>query len=158
MACSGPKNDPTVDLICWDQVATELERRGLLSEPGTFLFTDSWERSAHLALATRGKAPVACYNLEPRSFNFWSTPEEWVGRDGIFVEADRRPGQLAHYDNFFRSYQSIGKVPIVRNGAVLHEVYLYRGTYQTWGFPFDGRLRAKSPRLTAVGQPAADRR
>ena len=89
-----PKHDPNADRICWDQVASELERRGLLTEPRTFLFTDSWDRSAGLALATRGKAPVACYHLEPRSYSFWSRPEDWVGRDGIFVESVRAPGAL----------------------------------------------------------------
>ena len=64
LASSRRGNDPTVEQICWDQVANELERRGLLGESNTFLFTDSWDRSARLALATRGKAPVACYNLE----------------------------------------------------------------------------------------------
>ena len=86
-----PNNDLTADKICWDEVASELERRGLLTEPRTFLFTDSWDRSAGLALATRGKAPVACYHLEPRSYSFWSRPEDWVGRDGIFVESERAP-------------------------------------------------------------------
>ncbi|GAC1469782.1 MAG: hypothetical protein NVSMB9_14030 [Isosphaeraceae bacterium] len=147
-----PRNDPTVELICWDQIANELERRGLLAEPGTFLFTDSWDRSAKLALATRGKAPVACYNLDPRSFSYWSRPEDWVGRDGIFVEDDRRPGRLAHYAQFFKTYESIGAARIVRRGALVREVYLYRGTCQTWAFPFDGRLRAGSPRPKAVSR------
>ena len=40
-----PKHDPDADRVCWDQVANELARRGLLNEPRTFLFTDSWERA-----------------------------------------------------------------------------------------------------------------
>ena len=149
-----PRHDPTVDLICWDQVAADLDRRGLLDEPGTFFFTDSWDRSAMLALATRGKVPVTCYNLEPRSYNFWSRPEDWVGRDGIFVESDRRPGELAQYAKFFRQYEPIGTARVVRRGLVVREVRLYRGTYQTWPFPFDGRLRAlaQSPKSVAASR------
>ncbi len=98
-----PKHDLTADRICWDEVASELERRGLLTEPRTFLFTDSWDRSAGLALATRGKAPVACYHLEPRSYSFWSRPEDWVGRDGIFVESVRAPGALSRYNQILRA-------------------------------------------------------
>ncbi len=41
-----PEGDPTVGLIGWDQLAAELEQRGLLGDPKTFLFTDSWHRSA----------------------------------------------------------------------------------------------------------------
>jgi hypothetical protein len=141
-----PKHDPSADSVCWDQVASELERRGLLSEPRTFLFTDSWERSAGLALATRGKAPVTCYHLEPRSYSFWSRPEDWVGRDGIFIESVRAPGALSNYKRFFAQYESIGTVQIVRRGVFLREVYLYRGTNQTGPFQFDGRFRARAER------------
>jgi 4-amino-4-deoxy-L-arabinose transferase-like glycosyltransferase len=141
-----PKNDPTADMICWDEVAGELRRRGLLTEPRTFLFTDSWDRSAGLALATRGKAPVVCYHLEPRSYSFWSRPEDWVGRDGIFIESVRVSGALSHYKPFFTRYESIGTVRIHRRGIFVREVYLYRGTNQTWPFPFDGRFREREER------------
>jgi hypothetical protein len=153
-----PKHDPDADRICWDQVATELERRGLLAEPRTFLFTDSWERSAGLALATRGRAPVACYHhLEARSYSFWSRPEDWVGRDGIYVETVRVPGALANYTRFFARYESIGSVRIVRRGVFLREVYLYRGTNQICPFPFDGRFqkRHRSRRQSQMDGPLA---
>ncbi len=150
-----PKHDPSADLICWDQVASELERRGLLSDPKTFLFTDSWDRAAGLALAMRGKAPVACYHMEARSFSLWSRPEDFVGRDGIFIESVRAPGALSRYHQFFARYEPIGTVQIVRRGVVLREVYLHRGTNQSWPFPFDGRVRelAKRPKIDR-GSPA----
>ena len=147
-----PKYDPTVELICWDQVAGELGRRGLLDDPKTFLFTDSWDRSARLAFATRGKTPVACYNVEPRSYGFWSRPEDWVGRDGIFVEDERRPGRLAQYGQFFKKYEPIGTAKVVRKGTLVREVYLYRGTCQTWAFPFDIQQRPKSAQPKAVSR------
>jgi 4-amino-4-deoxy-L-arabinose transferase-like glycosyltransferase len=138
-----PKHDPTVNLFCWNQVAAELARRGLLAEPSTFLFTDSWDQSAALALATRGKAPVACYNIEARSYSFWSRPEDWVGRNGIFIESVRVPGVFSRYNRFFARYESIGTVPIIRRGTLVREVYLYRGTCQTRPFPFDGRFQKR---------------
>jgi hypothetical protein len=150
-----PKHDVTADMSCWDEVVRELQRRELLTDPRTFLFTDSWDRSAGLALATRGKAPVACYHLEPRSFSFWSRPEDWVGRDGIFIESVRAPGALSRYHKFFARYESIGTVRIVRRGALVREVYLYRGTHQTWPFPFDGRVRELAQRpKTESSSPA----
>jgi len=150
-----PKHDPTAGLICWDEVASELQRRGLLTEPRTFLFTDSWDHSAGLALATRGKAPVACYHLEPRGYSFWSRPEDWVGRDGIFIERVRTPGALSRYNQFFARYESIGTARIVRRGVFIREVYLYRGTYQIWPFPFDGRFQERAQRpKTESGSPA----
>ena len=92
---------------------------------------------------------MACYHVEPRSYSFWSRPEDWVGRDGIFVESVRVPGALSRYNQFFARYESIGTVRIVRRGVFIREVYLYRGTYQTWPFPFDGRFRKLAQRREA---------
>ncbi len=139
-----PGVDPTNEPIAWDQVAAELRRRGLIGKPNTFFFTDSWNRSASLALALRDQAPVACYQLEPRSFNLWSRPEDWVGRDGIFIEDDRRPGQLSHFNQWFLQYEPIGTVKVERRGHLVREVYLYHGHTQSWPFPFDGRLKARA--------------
>jgi 4-amino-4-deoxy-L-arabinose transferase-like glycosyltransferase len=150
-----PQHDLPADRSDWDQVANELERRGLLNEPRTFLFTDSWDRSAGLALATRGKAPVACYNVEPRSYSFWSRPEDWLGRDGIFIESVRPARARSRYDRFFARYESIGTVRIVRRGVFIREVYLYRGTCQSRPFPFDGRFQRLALRPIAERGSAA---
>jgi hypothetical protein len=136
------KHDVTGGASGWDQIASELERRGLLNEPRNFLFTDSWDRSA------RGKVPVTCYNVEPRSYAFWSRPEDWVGRDGVFIESTRVPDTFPRYGQFFARYESIGSVQIFRRGIFVREVYLYRGTNQDRPFPFDGRVRE----LTLRGQ------
>ena len=146
---SGQHAQQDRELVERADVASELERRGLLSEPRTFLFTDSWDRSAGLALATRGKVPVACYHLEPRGYLFWSRPEDWVGRDGIFIESVRAPGALSRYHRFFTRYEPIGSVPIVRRGVFLREVYLYRGTDQICPFPFDGRFQKRAQRIAS---------
>ena len=69
-----------------------------------------------------------------------------MGRDGIFVESDRRPGDLAQHAKFFRHDELIGTAQVVRRGLVVRELTLYRGTYQTWPFPFDGRFRALAQR------------
>ena len=58
--------DPSVDTIRWGQIAGELARRGLLDDPGMFLFTDCWRFSAELAMAVEGKAAVACFHRDAR--------------------------------------------------------------------------------------------
>ena len=149
-----PNHDPNAELICWDQVASELERRGLLSEPRTFLFTDSWDRSAGLALATRGKPQWPATTSNPGATYFGAVPKTgWAAMESS-SRASERPA-LSRYHRFFTRYEPIGTVPIVRRGVLLREVYLYRGTYQTCPFPFDGRFRdrARRPRIRR-GSPA----
>ena len=51
--------DPTLDLYGWDQVAREIRARGLVEDPGTFLFTRFWYQSAQLAHAMDDAHPGA---------------------------------------------------------------------------------------------------
>ncbi len=152
-----PALDPTVDTIRWDQIARELRKRGLLGDPNTFLFTDSWRFSAELAMATRGEASVACFHRDSRSFTFWSRPEDWVGRDAIFVRVDDGSVDADVYTPWFTRIELLGKFPIVRGGISLLGVRLYRCVRLTDPFPFgysgSGPIpRPQKPRAL-VGEP-----
>ena len=128
--------DPTVDTIRWDQIASELDRRGLLDDPGTFLFTEGWRFSAELAMATNRPETVACFHRDSRSFTFWSRPEDWVGRDGIFVRVEDALAVAENYAPWFTRIEPIATFPIVRAGVPLQTVNLYRCVNLTEPFPF----------------------
>ena len=49
--------DPTLDLYGWDQVAREIHSRGLVENPGTFLFTRFWYQSASSPMPWMGSIP-----------------------------------------------------------------------------------------------------
>jgi Dolichyl-phosphate-mannose-protein mannosyltransferase len=133
-----PKVDPTVDMYGWDQVSTELGRRGLLDDPKVFLFSRSWFTSGHLAFATRKSGvPVLCYNhKDARSFAFWSRPDEWVGRDGILVSVDEANYEPACYERFFERIEPLGQFEVERLGGPIRKVRLYRCVRQLVAFPF----------------------
>jgi hypothetical protein len=146
-----PAGDPTFEAFGWDQVARELDRRGLLGRPDTFLFTGHWYLSAQLAFAIRDETPVLCYSgHDARGFAYWSDPERWVGRDGILVALDDRSTEPACFDRWFARIEPIGRFPLVRSGAPVRQVRLFRCTRQVRAFPFDGRESpAPEPRLAA---------
>jgi hypothetical protein len=143
--------DPTVDTIRWGQIAGELERRGLLDAPGTFLFTDCWRFSAELEMATHRQASVACFHRDSRSFTFWSRPEDWVGKDGIFISVPDGMAGAKNYLPWFRKVEPIATFPIVRAGVPLQYVSLYRCVTMTDPFPFGftgpGPVPLPKPRL-----------
>src|SRR5581483_293899 len=94
--------DPTLDTFGWDELAGELDRRGLLDDPDTFLFTSKWYHSGQLAFATGARAPVLCYSTrKPLGFAQWSRPEQWVGRDGILVVVNHSSTEPAAFDRWF---------------------------------------------------------
>ncbi len=131
-----PAADPTVDTIRWDQIARELKRRGLLDDPGTFLFTDYWCFSAALAMATRLETPVACFHRDARAYTLWSRPEDWLGRDGIYVRLEDGPNQPAGYAPWFTRIEPLAAIPIVRATVTVETVRLYRCVRQTDPYVF----------------------
>ncbi|GAC1473355.1 MAG: hypothetical protein NVSMB9_21840 [Isosphaeraceae bacterium] len=148
--------DPTADLVGWKTVADELRRRGLLDQPGTFLFTGSWYQSGQLAFATRGSTtPVLCYHAwDARGFAFWSRPEEWVGHDGIYVLVNGQAKDSDRYNPWFTKVEPLGGFEVHRAGASVREVSLYRCVRQRVPFPFDdlgrtvhSKKRRHDPRL-----------
>jgi hypothetical protein len=132
--------DVTLDFYGWDEIARELKRRGLLDQPGSFLFTSSWYYSGQLAFATRASStPVLCYHgWDARSFAFWSRPEDWVGRDGILVAINHHINEPACYQRYFTRLESIGEFDVVRAGGPVRNVRLFRCVRQIVAFPFDG--------------------
>ena len=140
--------DPTSDLIGWDRIAEELGRRGLLDDPDSFLFTSTWYHSGQLAFSTRrSDVPVLCYHpWDARSFAFWSKPSDWVGRDGILVSVNNRPGEPDCFEKWFRRIEPLGTFEIDRHGASVRKVRLYRCLSQIAPFPFDDLGATLSPK------------
>ena len=148
--------DRTVNTIRWGQIVRELRQRGLLDEPGTFLFTDYWQFSAALEMATERAAPVACFFRDARSFTYWSKPQDWVGRDGIFVRVEDGLADADFFAPWFTRIEPLSAFPIVRAGFPMQTVRLYRCVQQTepflFGFAGPGRVPRPSAR-TKPGQP-----
>jgi 4-amino-4-deoxy-L-arabinose transferase-like glycosyltransferase len=142
-------HDPTLDLYGWEQIARELTQRGLVGEPGTFLFTSKWYHSGQLAFATGARSPVLCYSArKPLGFAQWSRPEEWVGRDGILVVVNHSSTEPAAFDRWFERIEFLGHFTVDRAGAEVKRVRLYRCVRQTRPFPYAG-LDPEAPRLAA---------
>jgi 4-amino-4-deoxy-L-arabinose transferase-like glycosyltransferase len=140
--------DPTAEFFGWDQVADQIKHRGLLSQPGTFLFTGIWYNSGHLGYATRDlDVPVVCYNPgDARSFAFWSQPVDWVGRDGVLVSSKESPVEPACYAPWFEKIEPAGEVDIVRAGKVVRTLCLFRCEKQIAPFPFEyGNVPRRRP-------------
>ena len=134
-----PSQDPTVDLVGWDQVAAELGRRGLLDDPRAFLFTGKWYHSGQLAFATGNRVPVLCYNPKgAHNFAYWSRPESWVGRDGILVVVNASDVEPQAYAPWFRRIEAVGDFEVTRAGGPIRAIHVYRCVEQLRPFPFDG--------------------
>jgi 4-amino-4-deoxy-L-arabinose transferase-like glycosyltransferase len=130
------EKDPTVDLVRWDEIGRELKRRGLLDDPKVFLMTDSWRYSSQLAMGTDSALPVACYELDSRSYSFWSKPDDWVGRSALFVRTIEASATPEHFAPYFSKIERLEPIAIVRGGRQMQTVELYRCIHQTDAYHF----------------------
>ena len=132
------KLDPTADLYGWDQIAEEIQQRGLLKPPGTFLFTGTWYYSGQMAFATRTIGePVLCYNRrDPHNFAVWSCPEDWVGHDGLLVSVDGAKHEPACFARYFERIDPPVEFTVTRHGREVRRIRLFRCVRQIAPFPF----------------------
>jgi hypothetical protein len=141
-----PGKDPTADISGWESVTRELEKRGILDEPNSFLFTNRWYDSGQLAFTTAGRIPVACYNsIDARGFAFWSRPEDWVGKTGYMIVAEE-PDEVQvrkEFESFFTRIEKVGEFRMDRGGHPFRPVTIYRCVNQKHPYPFTYKLQAK---------------
>ena len=118
--------DPTAEISGWESVAADLDARGILSRPNTFLFTNRWFNSGQLAFAVRNRIPVVCYNAtDARGFAFWSRPEEWVGKDGVLIDLDDTVDSSGDYERYFQTVTSVASTSMQRSGRPFRKVRIY---------------------------------
>lgn len=138
--------DPTADVSGWAAVADELDRRGLLAEPNTYLCTNLWYDSGQLAFAVRGRGvPVACFHtFDARGFAFWSRPEDYVGKTGLLVFTDGPDDAVIakEYGGVYRSFTRVAEFDTTRGGRPFRRVRVFRGEEQLRPYPFDYKLAA----------------
>ena len=128
--------DPTLDMCGWTSVARELDRRGLLNQPHTFLFTDHWYDSGQLAFAVRNRYPVLCYNTDGAASPTGRGRRTGSGRTGcLFASANARTTRGA-YKRYFQRVELVAEFPMTRNGDPLRRVRVYRCVHQFQPFPF----------------------
>jgi 4-amino-4-deoxy-L-arabinose transferase-like glycosyltransferase len=132
-----PFRDPCIEISGWESVARELEARGFVDRPNTFLFTNHWFNSGHLAFAVRNRIPVVCYRQgDARGFAYWSQPEDWLGQDGILIDAEEQHDLREIYAPYFDEIQRLEPIQMTRGGHPFRSVEVYLCTRQLRPFPF----------------------
>jgi hypothetical protein len=138
--------DPCREFSGFESLAEELKKRGLVDEPNTFLFTNCWDDSGHVALAIGNCKPVLCYHKgDARGFAFWSRPEDWVGMDGILIILDDAPGYPNHYERYFDRIELEAEFSMTRAGKPYRNVRVFRCIHQKEPYPFDYEPREPRP-------------
>ena len=129
------KDDPSVELIDIKQL-----RRGFTESPvlfqalnnSSFIFTNQYYLGGYISMAVAPLTdiPVTCFGDDVRGFAYWSQPEEWLGRDGLYITIEKFQQiswLTSTYSYYFRDFQEIGTIPIKRGGTITAIFHIYRG-------------------------------
>ena len=131
-----PGNDASIDLVDVVQL-----RQNFAASPqllaalknADFIFSNRFHMAGHIGMALTPLAPVpvTCFDKrDVRGFAFWSTAEQWVGKDGLYLTSDKfqtEQNSAADYVPYFQQFEKLGELPLRRGGVVVDKFHVYRG-------------------------------
>ncbi|NER97982.1 MAG: 4-amino-4-deoxy-L-arabinose transferase [Symploca sp. SIO1B1] len=128
------KDDPSTELIDIMQLRRGFQESPMLNQAlqdSGFVFTNGFYLGGMvgMALSPITTTPITCFGEDVRGFAFWSEPEEWLGKEGLYVTIERFHDLFELTDSYrpyFSSFQEIATVPIRRGGAVTEVFHVYQ--------------------------------
>ena len=96
-----------------------------------FVFTNRYYLGGQIGMAIEPifHKPITCFDEDLRGFAFWSKPNQWLGKNAIYLgtktfevdlDADKR------YPSYFQKMTKLGEVPILRGGEVVETFSVYQ--------------------------------
>ncbi|MBR8827986.1 MAG: glycosyltransferase family 39 protein [Gomphosphaeria aponina SAG 52.96 = DSM 107014] len=132
-----PKNDPSTELIDIRQL-----RRGFTDSPvlsaalanSHFVFTNAYYLGGliEMALQPLTAIPVTCFSEDLRGFAFWWQPDQWIGKDALYITLERfhqMPQLTNEFRRYFKYFEEIGTIPMKRGGVVTEVFHVYQATH-----------------------------
>jgi hypothetical protein len=127
------ESDPSTQLIDIRQL-----RQGFVTSPilktaleaSDFVFTNRYFLGGQIGMALQplGDHPLTCFDSDLRGFAFWSTPDQWLGQNALYVTSalfQQGEDPVARYGDYFESLTPIGEIPIRRGGEVVQTFLVY---------------------------------
>jgi len=120
--------DPTLDIVDWTSLRTELEKRGLLDPPGLVVATLKWHEAGKIDYALGGLVPVICLGSDPRQYGLTADPDHYSGADALIVAPRRSLAQIeSQFRGRFDSIEPIAPATIMHAGRAAMELPLFIG-------------------------------
>ncbi len=128
------ETDPSTQTIDIRQL-----RQGFIESPelsqalrnADFIFTNQIFLAGQVAMALTPLAsiPITCFSEDLRGFAFWSEPDAWLGKDGLYITSERfedEANNLGIYREYFQSISPIGEISLQRGGETVEVFKVFR--------------------------------
>jgi 4-amino-4-deoxy-L-arabinose transferase-like glycosyltransferase len=105
-----------------------------------FVFTNRYYLGGQIGMAIEPTfhKPITCFDSNPRSFAFWSKPQQWVGKNAIYLSTKAAKVDLDAiniYPTYFKKIAKLGEIPIRRGGAIIQTFSIYQAQNMLKPFP-----------------------
>lgn len=116
----------------WKELANKVIelKQNYDKENRTFIFSNEYKIPAELSFYTPYKDVILAENVYGKpalQFDFWFDVSKFSGWDGIFIYSDYNPSvKIDEILKYFRSFEFVEEMKIVKNGKVFRRFYIYR--------------------------------
>lgn len=93
-----------------------------------FLFTNEIYLAGQVGMATAPLThkPITCFSNDLRGFAFWSTQNQWLGQNGLYIVSQRQTqAEVEQYRPYFESIEKVADLPLQRGGVIVEVLQLY---------------------------------
>ena len=120
--------DPSIDLVDWTSLRTELESRSLLGRPGLVVATLKWHEAGKIDYALGGRIPVICLGPDARQYGLSENLDDYAGADVLIVAARRLLPQIeSQFKGRFDSIEPIAPATVMHAGRPAMVLPLFIG-------------------------------
>jgi hypothetical protein len=105
-----------------------------------FVFTNRCYLGGQIGMAIEPvfHKPLTCFDLDLRNFAFWSQPQQWLGKNAIYISSEQAEVDLDAknlYRGYFAKLTKLGEVPIQRGGQIIQKFSIYQAEKMLKPFP-----------------------
>jgi Dolichyl-phosphate-mannose-protein mannosyltransferase len=120
--------DPSLDLVDWTSLRTELENRGFLDRPGLVVAALKWHEAGKIDYALGGRVPVICLGPDPRQYSLVANPDDYVGSDVLMAAPRRSLAQIeSQFGTRFDAIEPMAPAIVMHAGHPAMELSLFIG-------------------------------
>ena len=141
------KDDNSVQLIDVGQLQRKMKDSPAVMtaiKQADFIFINRYFPSGQLAMALHSitNKPLTCFDEDLRGFAYWSTAQEWVGKNAVYIGSEtfgvnedvvKSKGNVSTkpevtyepFRNYFITIKKIATIPLTRGGVVTQTWQIY---------------------------------
>ncbi|MEO0824686.1 MAG: glycosyltransferase family 39 protein [Cyanobacteria bacterium J06639_16] len=141
-----PRADPSRELINVVELRQrfrDTESLATALDSVEFIFTNEYYLGGYIDMALRPLTdiPITAFTPDPRGFAFWTSPEEWLGQDALYITLERfaeQPDITDRFRPYFETLEPLGTASILRGGEATEVFYVFlaKGLKQPYGYPY----------------------